>query len=206
MHKGFIFSNINSLLSRPSFFRFFKYLVVGKCYSILAKEYVYAKNEDKILDIGCGIGDILEYLPEVEYIGFDMEHRYINAAIKHYGKRGKFLCRKVSKEAIKENSYFDIVLANCVLHHLNDNEATELFALAQYALKPNGRLVSMDPCYIKKQSPVVRYIFSKDRGQFIRTEKEYLALASKVFTNIKSNVCNSLLRIPYTHIIMECKK
>jgi hypothetical protein len=45
---------------------------------------------------------------------------------------------------------------------------------------------------------------SLDRGRYVRTKEEYLALASQIFKNIKAYLHHGLLRIPYTIIIMEC--
>lgn len=188
-------------------YRLFSVIIGGNnARSIYVQEYVRPKNGDRILDIGCGIGDILEFLPhDVEYTGFDINQKYINYAIKKYSGRGSFLCKKVSKDAINSLSTFDIVMANGVLHHLTDDEAIELFKLAKTALKPSGRLITLDGCYTKEQSLLARFILSIDRGKHVRSQKDYLKLASKVFpTNIKIDIRDDLLTIPYTHIIMEC--
>ncbi|RKZ63742.1 MAG: class I SAM-dependent methyltransferase, partial [Candidatus Parabeggiatoa sp. nov. 3] len=47
---------------------------------------------------------------------------------------------------------------------------------------------------------------SKDRGQNVRTQEGYLELASQVFSNITTDIRHDLLRIPYTHFILECVK
>ena len=143
-------------------------------------------------------------MPDVEYIGFDINQKYIDAAIKRHGNRGTFICKKVSRDAITESSSFDLVIAIGVLHHLNDEEATQLFELAKSVLKSTGRIITYDGCYVKEQSNIARFILSKDRGQYVRKREEYLYLASKIFTNIKATIHHDLIRIPYTHIILEC--
>lgn len=76
------------------------------------------RSGDRLLDIGCGPADILAYLPEtVDYTGFDISERYIAAAQRRYGERGKFSVRPVSRIA-EENGTYDIVIAIGVLHHL----------------------------------------------------------------------------------------
>jgi 2-polyprenyl-3-methyl-5-hydroxy-6-metoxy-1,4-benzoquinol methylase len=166
--------------------------------------HIRPKAGDRILDIGCGPANILEDLPDVEYLGLDIDNKYIDSAIKRFGTRGKFVCMKVSGGAIKESSAFDIVLAKGVVHHLDDDEAIELFRLARAAMKPSGRLVTIDGCYVEGRSKLEYYLLSRDRGRYIRTEEGYYHLASKVFPNVKVNVHHDLLRIPYTHLVMEC--
>jgi len=74
-------------------------------------KYVKPKDGDKILDIGCGTADILEYLPNVEYLGFDMNNRYIQFALQKYGNRGKFFCKKVNLDVLDNKVLFDIIMA-----------------------------------------------------------------------------------------------
>jgi SAM-dependent methyltransferase len=133
-----------------------------------------------------------------------MDPKYIGAAMKRFGSRGKFFCMKVSGAMLKEFSAFDIVLAKGVLHHLDDAEAGELFQLARNTLKPSGRLIMIDGCYVEGRSKLEHYILSKDRGQYVRNQAGYYELASKVFPQVKVNLHHDLLRIPYTHIVMEC--
>ena len=198
---------ISSILSNASILNLFKHIISdSKCWQIYVKEYIRPKNGDKILDIGCGIADILEHLHNVEYFGFDMEQKYIETAIKRFGNKGRFACEKLNYDALSEKACFDIVMANGIIHHLKDREAILLFNFARLMLKPGGRLVTLDGCHIDKQSPIVRFLLSNDRGQYIRTREGYLFLASKVFKNIRTYIRKDLLNIPYTHIIMECEK
>jgi len=64
----------------------------------------------------------------------------------------------------------------------------------------------MDGVFMEKQSPVAKWIISKDRGQNIRTQEGYLELAYQVFSNISTDIRHDMLRIPYTHFILECTK
>jgi SAM-dependent methyltransferase len=196
--------DIRSILTFPTIYSFFSNIVGGHTWTLYVEKYVRPRDGDKILDIGCGPGDILEFLPNVEYMGFDVSHRYIKKATKRFGNRGTFLCKKLSREIGKELSDFDIILATGILHHLDNSEALKLFDLAQSTLKPGGRLITWDGCYTKGQSFIERFILSVDRGRHVRTKDEYLALASLSFKNIKAYIRDDLLRIPYTSIILEC--
>ncbi len=173
---------------------------------VYVQDYIRPKAGDRVLDIGCGPADILEALPEVEYHGFDLSPDYIESARKRFGARGQFHVEAVSADLIKKYEGFDLVLATGVLHHLTDAEATDLFQVARTALKPGGRLVTLDGCFVDGQSAIARHLLRRDRGEFVRQQPEYLRLASKVFSKVESHLTHNLLRIPYTHLIMKCSK
>jgi len=185
---------------------FFKKLVVPETNKkLFVSKHIKAQKGDNILDIGCGPADILDLLPEVNYVGFDINPLYIEYAKKKYSSKGKFSCEKVSSKNIIETGCFDIILAYGILHHLNDEESLQLFNLAKYALKPSGKLVTFDGCYTDNQSQIKRYILSKDRGEFVKTQNEYVHLASNCFSIVNITLYENFLRIPYSHIVMECK-
>ena len=196
-----------SILSAPSIYGLFNVLIgASRCRRIFVNKYVRPQAGNLILDIGCGPADIIEHLPKVKYIGFDASPEYIQSARSRFGDRADFRCELVSKKTLEQEACFDIVLATGILHHLDDLEALQLCQLAHTALKPGGRLVTFDGCYMNRQSPITRYLLSKDRGQYVRDREGYLKIVSRVFSDVAVNIRHDLLRIPYTHIILECTK
>ena len=199
-------NKLSSLLSLPASYRLFRRLMGGKSvWKIYLAEYVKPAPGNKILDIGCGPADILNYLPAVNYTGLDISPEYIGSAKKRFGSRGRFCCSDIGLAAIEgEQGTFDLVLATGVIHHLDDAQAARLFDLARLALRPTGCLVTFDGCYASQQSRVARWLLAKDRGKFVRTREEYLRLASARFSTVESHLRHDLLRMPYTHLIMRC--
>jgi SAM-dependent methyltransferase len=198
---------LRRLLGIPALYSAFSGFVGGDARGKYARQYIRATPGARILDIGCGPADILEHLPAgVDYTGFDTSLQYIESAKGRFGERGRFLCAEVGARIEDLGRDFDIVLANGVLHHLDDGDAIALFRSALDAMRPGGRLVTLDGCFVPGQSRIARYLLSRDRGAFVRTEAGYLRLATTVFRDVKSSVRHDLMRVPYTHIIMECAR
>jgi SAM-dependent methyltransferase len=202
---GFL-ERIRPVLNRPEFYELFhRILGADRRSKILINEYMKPKEGDRILDVGCGPGNFIPYLPECRYLGVDANSAYIDTARGRYGTHGKrFICDTVSYQSVRDLGEFDLVLAIGLLHHLEDAEARDLFRMGHNALRSGGRMITVDGCYVPGQSPVARYLLSKDRGQFVRTEEAYLNLASRCFEEIRPSLRDDLLRIPHTTLILEC--
>jgi SAM-dependent methyltransferase len=97
-------------------------------------------------------------------------------------------------------------MANGVLHHLSDAEASELISLAARALKPGGRMVTRDGCYEERQGRLARLLLENDRGRHVRTLPAYERLLSAGFEIRKAEVQHDMLRLPYSLLIFECEK
>ncbi|MGA2242247.1 MAG: class I SAM-dependent methyltransferase [Verrucomicrobiota bacterium] len=201
-----IIKKLSLLLNLPASYRLFRSMVGGEsAWRTYLAEYVKPAPGDKILDIGCGPADVLNYLPAVNYTGLDISPEYICSARKRFGARGRFCCGDVGLATIEgEQGTFDLVLAIGMIHHLDDAQAARLFDLARLALRPTGRLVTYDGCYVPQQSHIARWLLAKDRGKFVRTREEYLRLALARFSKVELHLRHDLLRIPYTHLIMCC--
>ncbi len=197
---------MRSVLALPQAYQFFFNIIGGPSRSrILVNEYIRPAVGDRILEIGCGPGTIVPYLPQVDYLGFDLSPDYIAQAQRRF-PQAKFVCERVSGYTLPEQASFDIVLALGIVHHLDDAEAEQLFEIAHSALKPGGKLVTLDGVWADDQSSAAKYLLARDRGKFIRSEKEYVQLASKFFGHVKASVRDDLLRIPYMHVILECRR
>ena len=195
--------SVRDLLAHPAAFRAFTVLIGSpRAKEILVREYIRPTAGDRLLDIGCGIGEIVPFLPAVEYVGFDENPDYVRAARERHPGR-TFMCQQIETAAFEADA-FDIAVAAGVLHHLDDEGAGELLRLADRSLKPGGRLVMIDGCYVDGQSTASRWLLSRDRGDHVRSKDEYLRLMQRVFGDVRVEVRHDLLRVPYTHLIAEC--
>ena len=202
---GFI---IEFLFSYPSIYSQVTCFLRGKNNLQTAIDtYVQPKPGQKIFDVGCGTGDLLRFLPPVEYCGFDMDASYIKYAKKKFGSRGKFFCKKASSDVIRGSEQFDAVVVMGVMHHLNDHDAQEISHLAFQVLKPGGRFVMLfDGCYVPEISLIEKFFLFLDRGAYIRTEQCYRKFITDDFSKVTTTIRHDMFWIPYSTIVMECVK
>ncbi len=199
-------TGVHAIFSFPPIYNLFQNLVGAiRSRRYFAENFIRPRAGNRVLDIGCGTGEMFPFLGKVDYHGFDLDPGYIEKAKTKF-PHGSFICSEISRESLGSLQPFDIAIAVGVIHHLNDTQAGELFNIASLSLKPGGRLLTVDPCFDKRQSGLARLILSQDRGKNIRSESEYFRLASAAFPKVKSTIRLRPLRIPYTHIILECEK
>lgn len=198
-------SGVRAVLSRPVVYEALQRMMGAKRgREWIAHDLIRPFPTMRILDLGCGPAEILDSLPEdVAYTGYDMSPEYIAAAEAKFGARATFRCRLLEHAEASTLEPFDLVMGIGVLHHLDDDTARQFMTLAKAALKPGGRVLTLDACYAPKQNPIARFIISKDRGQHVRDAAGYRALAEGIFTSIAGAVRHWAWP-PYTHWSMEC--
>jgi SAM-dependent methyltransferase len=196
-----------SILRLPRVYDFFQKAVArGDPRRLLTERYIRPRAGDRVVDIGCGPGVMLEYLGDVEYTGIDLEERYIANARSRYGTRAEFVHGRAEDAAKRIAGQADIVLGKSLLHHLDDEQADAFLRAAATILKPDGRLITLDCVYLSPQNPIARFLISLDRGKSVRTRAGYVALASRSFGNVESYLHHGLNRIAYDHCVMVCTK
>lgn len=193
------------LLALPWAYRGFSAIVGAKrSRAELVRQYVRPQQGDRVLDCGCGPGEFVDHLPGMEYVGVDIDPRYVADARRRFGDRATFRLGPVGPDTIREIGRYDLMLAMGLLHHLDDETVRGFLSVARRALKPTGRLVTVDPCYTSNQSSAARALVRLDRGAHVRWQDEWPPLIESAFERYSVHVRHDLLRIPYTHAITEC--
>lgn len=106
----------------------------------------------RILDIGCGGGDLLRLIHDlaqkdgqsIELTGIDPDERAIQYARQTAFADRVTLLPVSSQQLVEEGRTFDIVLSNHVLHHLDSQELTSL--MADSVALSNGMVLHNDIC------------------------------------------------------------
>lgn len=200
-----ITTGIRSILSHPLVYDLLQTIMgADKIRRYFIQQIVRPESKMRILDIGCGTGNIINYLPtDIEYIGYDPSDKYIKQARKSFADRGKFVVGYFDQEEAHKYEKFDIIICIGVLHHLDDEEARNLMELFVGALKESGRFCSLDCTFVEEQSRIARYLIEQDRGRNVRFYNEYISLAKQKFSSVKSELKHRKF-IPYTHCSMSC--
>jgi SAM-dependent methyltransferase len=203
-------SGIRHFLARPFVYDFFQHAVGAYAWRrrVLRRlVHPLLKKGDRLIDIGCGTAEILNYLPQdITYFGFDRNQRYIDAARERFSKRhAVFECESVGRGSGDKFPKFDVALAVGLIHHLDDADALAFLKDTKAVLKENGILVlPAEPLYAPEQSKLARYIVSKDRGQNVRDLESYLSLYRQVYEFVDFEIDRHPLHIPYTGVAVRC--
>lgn len=194
---------VRRLLSRPRIYELFQSAVGSqRGRSTLVREYVRPPPGARVLDLGCGPGELVAYLGDVQYLGIDVSDEYIDRARRSFPQH-RFRVGDATR-VDDDLRGFDLVLAFGVLHHLDNIEASRFLAAAAAARAPGARFVSVDPATTADDRWAARMFIDRDRGRYVRSPARYQELAEAAFVNVKCHVRKDLLRIPYTHCVLEC--
>lgn len=205
-----ITTGFRSVLSAAPVYTLLMWLLgAGKLRQRVVTEFIRPQSGQRILDIGCGPGNILDHLPtDIEYVGFDSSAEYIAEAKRRYSNLNTvFFEAYVTRDTVNSFGEFDIIMSLGVLHHLSDDQALDLFETAHDSLRDeHSRLVTVDNCWLANQRKIAKYFIGRDRGQNVRTVEEYADIARKIFKSVEVVVCQDLLRVPYDHAILILQK
>lgn len=175
----------------------------------MAQHYWQLPAGSRVLDVGCGTGAIKKYLPgDVVYGGFDPNPDYIKTALERGEASGCFklgVARDFLPDPEATFGDVDLVMVNGVFHHLSDAECEEVLMLARGVLKPQGRLVFIEPVWVDEHPLFSRWIMQRDRGQCIRHERDLETLVASSFPEMKSEIRRDLNRLSYIHMIGEAR-
>lgn len=171
------------------------------------QKYLKPRAGQKIIDIGCGPGYMARDLPPgVDYLGFDIDERYIAFANRTFGERGKFFCRFFDEAVAETFGPADIVMMNGVLHHISDADVAISLRAIHKVLRPGGELFTLDCAYIEAQPWFARFMADHDRGRFVRSPDQYVRLLGNMFSTVEPHVRGDLARVPCTLFIAVSRK
>lgn len=194
------------ILAAPGAFDLFQRLVGAPASKRrFVEREVALRPGERVLDLGCATGALLEYVPVgVEYLGVDLSEDYVDAARRRWGPRGTFVCADATE--YRPDEPVDAVMAFGFFHHIGDEESRRVLAMARDSLRPSGRLVAAEPFQTPESGRLASFVMGLDRGKFVRTPEEWIALFETAFPSVRARVGRRELRIPYTLGFLEARR
>ncbi len=148
-------------------------------YRALIRQHVCISEEERVLDIGCGIGG---FRPDLggRYCGIDINADYIaKARQKHHGEFRQMDCSRLDFADVS----FDHAVTIATLHHVTDAQVLATIAEARRVVGAEGKVHIIEAILPQNSKAwLKRWIFKNDRGQHIRTLDQLTALLEQRFT------------------------
>lgn len=194
---------IKTILNNPIIYHLSQKIFLADNFRKKLLQKLLTKKNLDILDVGCGPGNMINYLSFNKYYGFDTDKKYIKYARNKY-QSCNFFCEKFTKSSLKKINKVDVVILFGILHHIPDNEVLKLIDILSLSLKKNSKIITLDPVYVKKQNKIAKFLIDNDRGAFVRTSRGYLDLLKKKGITFSYKVYDQKI-VPYTYIVTILK-
>ncbi len=155
----------------------------------------------RVLDVACGPGTNTKYFAAADYLGIDINERYIRDARKRHsryfiaadvrnyiaGPYDGFAKDRPDKDRFdndrSDNDRFDFVLVNSFLHHLNAEEVLSILAHLKSLLTADGRIHILE-LVLPGSASIARLLARWDRGKFARPLEEWQQIFEQLFEPI----------------------
>jgi len=170
---------IDFFFSSPKVFNFIRHrihhnFVVEK--RIISEE-LSPKKGDRILDVGCGTGDLADAFSICDYVGIDLSQEYVDTASElHKGQFKQMDARRLEFT----NEEFDMIFVYGLFHHLSDKDTKSVLSEIERVVKKNGKILILEDIPTRSKlnfyGKLVHYL---DRGAFIRPVEEWERLLSE---------------------------
>ena len=128
----------------------------------------------RTLDLGCGPGAFSDLLEAGDYVGVDLNARYIDHARRT--RKGAFIVSDATHVDLPDGRFNQILIFG-LLHHLPDAEVRKVLAECRRLLSTGGRvLVIEDIPAVSRLNLIGHLIHRVENGEFIRPVEDYRRL------------------------------
>jgi SAM-dependent methyltransferase len=132
----------------------------------------------RVLDVGCGPGTNTRHFAHADYLGLDINPRYIIYARRLY--RREFVVTDVSKYESPADAKFDFILVNSFFHHIDLDGTRRILSHLGTLLTEDGHINILD-LVLPDRPGLPRSLARWDRGEYPRGLEEWRQIFSEAF-------------------------
>jgi ubiquinone/menaquinone biosynthesis C-methylase UbiE len=132
----------------------------------------------RVLDVGCGPGTNTHHFARADYLGIDINQKYIDSARRRHGRT--FVVADVTKYRVTDDQRFDCILVNSFLHHVATPDVERILAHLASLLTPDGHVHILD-LVLPPSASISRLLARWDRGEFPRPLNEWERIFASAF-------------------------
>lgn len=132
----------------------------------------------RVLDVGCGPGTNARLFSHCDYLGIDINPKYIATARRRFGRR--FEVADATTFVAPEGERFDFILVNSLLHHIDLIGVRRILSHLATLLTDGGHLHSIE-VVMPEQACLERTMARWDRGRFCRSIREWREVFTAYF-------------------------
>jgi 2-polyprenyl-3-methyl-5-hydroxy-6-metoxy-1,4-benzoquinol methylase len=132
----------------------------------------------RVLDVGCGPGTNTRYFADSDYLGVDMNEKYVDYARERFGR--KFVAADVTSTAIGDGGKFDFVLCNSFFHHVDTPGVQRILDHLATLVSDDGHVHVLD-LVLPDRPSIAKLLARLDRGDWPRPLPEWKELFTRAF-------------------------
>lgn len=173
---GLFSSIVERISDHPVLFIFFRRLLENDFKAIRAviRRHLRTGDGASTLDLGCGPGEFAGMFEGGDYVGADLNARYVEHARRT--RKGSFLHADARRLDLPD-ARFEQVLIFGLLHHLPDDDVRAVLAEAARVVVPGGRILAIEDIpAISRMNLIGHLVHHAENGEHIRPAAEYRRL------------------------------
>ncbi len=125
------------------------------------------KESGAVLDIGCGPGSNTALFAGWNYLGVDLNSKYIDDARARFVD-AEFKVGNATDPPVGDRR-FDVVLVNSLMHHLNDEQCSVMLRQISRICNPDGVVIVQEPLIPEPGEKLKHFFMLQDRGEYFRS-------------------------------------
>ncbi len=168
---------VRDLLSIPASYRLWQAPFAESKFAPILRHNDLSAVE-RVLDVGCGPGTNTHHFADADYLGIDINPRYVEYASERYSRR--FLAADATEFRVPPEERFDFVLINSFLHHIPDDDVRALMAHLATLVTDGGHIHVME-LELPPGRTIARALAKADRGDYARPREHWRSLLGESF-------------------------